>query len=70
MHKKKDYGSIVNNIIGTKFDMCFKNKKIIIRQLFSKYVVLLIFLVGVVILDYNQICNQTLYLKIIIIFRQ
>ena len=43
-----------------KFDMCIKNiKNIAIQQLYVQ-LVMLISLVGVVILDYNKVCSQTL----------
>ena len=47
-----------------KLDMYFKNikKKYNSTVRFSKYLVMLICLVKVVVIDYNQVCSQTLVL--------
>ena len=57
---------IVNNIQLVQKLTCMlrtkKKKKYNQTVWFSKYVVMLIFVVKVITLDYNQVCNQTLFI--------
>ena len=55
---------IVNNIQLSQNLMCVKNIKNILSMVrFSKYVVMLIFLMEVVALGYNQVWSQTLLIS-------
>ena len=56
MYKKQVYGSDSKQVYSMKFDMHIK-KKYNPTVRFSKYVVILIFLVIMLAIDYNQICN-------------
>ena len=55
---------IINNIQLSQNLMCVKNIKNILSMVrFSKYMVMLIFLMEVVALGYNQVWSQTLLIS-------
>ena len=60
MYKKQVYGSDSKQVYSMKFDMHIK-KKYNPTVRFSKYVVILIFLVEMLTISYNQVCSQTLF---------